>query len=104
MIAAGALGLHAYANRPAVPHPVYSSAPTPAVVYGSRAVDGPGGRLACTAESADVETGAWSCTEWTILQPQQRVAPARESSTACSVRHVDQPSGRWVCDLPSVTV
>jgi hypothetical protein len=72
--------------------------PVSPVVYGGATGQVGRDRVACTAESANIRINAWVCTEWTILQPGQLVAPARSRGGPCGVRHVDQPTGQWVCD------
>jgi hypothetical protein len=95
-----AVSAFAYAERPrpGVPN---TEAPTQSVVYGGQTAlgkDGSNERLACTAEGANVRLRVWVCTEWTILQPGQVVAPAIDPGGQCGVHHADQATGRWVCD------
>jgi hypothetical protein len=70
--------------------------PVPKVVYGGATAQD--GRLTCTAQGANADLGVWVCTEWTIVQPGQSAAAAREQQGACGVRHVDQGARAWVCD------
>ena len=67
----------------------------PVVYGGAVATDG---SLTCTAEGLDVAHGAWVCTVWTIVGPDQSVARAADPGGLCGIRHVDQDSHAWVCD------
>lgn len=73
-------------------------------VFGDRGTNtaapyGPGGsETACTNETVDAQTGAWTCTQWsadTIGLPITAAAPF--TGGQCTQQTVDQSAGRWVC-------
>jgi hypothetical protein len=75
------------------------------VVYAdttARRPGGTGGAPACIRQAFNLRYGDWVCTFWLILRPGEVTrAAAGPPAGACGIRHVDQATGRWVCDSPT---
>jgi hypothetical protein len=87
---------HRASPSPPRPGPVVYGEQLLATVTGGlyRADEG----LTCTTEAVNVRYGVWVCEGFAIVQPGQVARTAVASAGPCGVRHVDQATGRWVCD------
>lgn len=92
-------------NAAATQNTVVSAAIYPLhVVFGDRGTNTAspygtdGSETACTDETVDAQTGAWTCVQWS---PDTTGLPISAASPytggACTRETVDQSAGRWVC-------
>lgn len=74
------------------------------IVFGDRGTNAAapyaanGSESACTDETYDAQSGAWSCAGWssdTVGLPIEAATPY--DGGPCAERRVDQSAGRWVC-------